>query len=59
MELKSFFFQPMISYKFNDWASIGGSFIYAKGLVDWDKANKTPDELLILMMIKQQELVPD
>ena len=43
MELKSFFFQPMISYKFNDWASIGGSFIYAKGLVDWDKANKTPD----------------
>ena len=43
MELKSFFFQPMISYKFNNWASIGGSFIYAKGLVDWDKANKTPD----------------
>ena len=43
MELKSFFFQPMISYKFNDWASVGGSFIYAKGLVDWDKANKTPD----------------
>ena len=43
MELKSFFFQPMISYKLNDWASIGGSFIYAKGLVDWDKANKTPD----------------
>jgi long-chain fatty acid transport protein len=43
MELKSFYFQPMISYKFNDWASIGGSFIYAKGLVDWDKANKTPD----------------
>ena len=38
MELKSFYFQPMISYKFNDWASIGGSFIYAKGLVDWDKA---------------------
>lgn len=43
MELKSFYFQPMISYKFNDWASIGGSFIYAKGMVDWDKANKTPD----------------
>ena len=38
MELKSFYFQPMISYKFNEWASIGGSFIYAKGLVDWDKA---------------------
>ena len=46
MELKSFYFQPMISYKFNDWASIGGSFIYAKGLVDWDKANKTPDGIV-------------
>ena len=23
MELKSFYFQPMVSYKFNDWASIG------------------------------------
>lgn len=38
MELKSFYFQPMVSYKFNDWASIGVSYIYAKGLVDWDKA---------------------
>lgn len=38
MELKSFYFQPMVSFKFNEWASIGGSFIYAKGLVDWDKA---------------------
>lgn len=38
MELKSFYFQPMISYKFNDWASIGVSYIYAKGMVDWDKA---------------------
>ena len=43
MELKSFYFQPMVSYKFNDWASIGVSYIYAKGMVDWDKANKTPD----------------
>ena len=38
MELKSFYFQPMVSYKFNDWASIGVSYIYAKGMVDWDKA---------------------
>ena len=38
MELKSFYFQPMVSFKFNDWASIGGSFIYTKGSVDWDKA---------------------
>lgn len=38
MELKSFYFQPMVSYKFNDWASIGLSYIYAKGMVDWDKA---------------------
>ena len=38
MELKSFYFQPMVSFKFNEWAAIGGSFIYAKGLVDWDKA---------------------
>lgn len=38
MELKSFYFQPMVSFKFNEWASVGGSFIYAKGMVDWDKA---------------------
>ena len=38
MELKSFYFQPIVSFKFNEWAAIGGSFIYAKGLVDWDKA---------------------
>lgn len=38
MELKSFYFQPMVSFKFNDWASIGVSYIYAKGMVDWDKA---------------------
>ena len=38
MELKSFYFQPMVSFKFNEWASIGVSYIYAKGIVDWDKA---------------------
>lgn len=38
LELKSFFFQPMVSYKFNNWAAIGVSYIYAKGEVSWDKA---------------------
>lgn len=38
MELKSFFFQPIISVKLADWMSVGGSYIYAKGSVDWDKA---------------------
>ncbi len=37
LELKSFFFQPMVSYKFNNWAAIGVSYIYAKGEVNWDK----------------------
>lgn len=31
MELKSFFFQPTIAYKFNDWISFGGGFIIARG----------------------------
>ena len=38
MELKSFFFQPMVSVKMADWVSFGASYIYAKGKVDWDKA---------------------
>lgn len=38
LELKSYFFQPMVSYKFNNWAAIGVSYIYAKGKVNWDKA---------------------
>ncbi|WP_300668924.1 outer membrane protein transport protein [Soonwooa sp.] len=38
MELKSFFFQPMVSFKLAPWASFGASYIYAKGKVDWDKA---------------------
>ncbi len=38
MELKSFFFQPMVSFKLADWVSVGGSYIYAKGSVNWDKA---------------------
>lgn len=38
MQLKSFFFQPMVSVKLADWVSLGGSYIYATGGVDWDKA---------------------
>ncbi len=38
MELKSFFFQPMVSVKLAPWVSLGASYIYAKGKVDWDKA---------------------
>jgi len=38
LELKSFYFQPMVSYKFNDWLAFGASYIYAKGNVNWDKA---------------------
>lgn len=38
LELKSFFFQPMVSVKLAPWASFGASYIYAKGKVDWTKA---------------------
>lgn len=38
MELKSFYFQPMVSVKLAPWMSFGASYIYAKGKVDWDKA---------------------
>ncbi len=38
LELKSYFFQPMISVKLAPWASFGASYIYAKGKVDWTKA---------------------
>ncbi len=37
LELKAFYFQPMISFKLAPWASVGGSYIYAKGIVNWDK----------------------
>ncbi|QDP85280.1 aromatic hydrocarbon degradation protein [Chryseobacterium sp. SNU WT5] len=37
LELKAFYFQPMVSFKLSPWASVGGSFIYAKGSVDWTK----------------------
>ncbi len=38
LELKAFYFQPMVSFKLAPWFSLGGSYIYAKGSVDWDKA---------------------
>lgn len=38
LELKSYYFQPMISVKLAPWVSLGGSYIYAKGSVDWDRA---------------------
>lgn len=38
MQLKAFYFQPMVSFKLAPWASVGGSYIYAKGSVDWDRA---------------------
>ena len=38
MELKGFYFQPMASVKLAKWASVGASFIYVKGMVDWTKA---------------------
>lgn len=38
LELKSYYFQPMVSVKMADWLSFGASYIYAKGTVNWDKA---------------------
>lgn len=38
MALRSFFFQPMVSVKLAPWVSLGASYIYAKGEVDWDRA---------------------
>lgn len=38
LELKSFYFQPMVSVKMAPWVSFGASYIYAKGSVNWDRA---------------------
>ncbi len=38
LELKAFYFQPMVSVKLAPWVSLGGSYIYANGIVNWDKA---------------------
>ena len=34
IELKSYFFQPTIAYKFNDWIGVGFGYIVAKGAVN-------------------------
>ena len=38
MELKAYYFQPMISFKLADWVSFGGSYIIARGEVTQHKA---------------------
>ncbi len=38
IELKSFFIQPMVAYRFNDWFSVGVGYIYAVGSVDLQKS---------------------
>lgn len=38
LELKSFYFQPMVSVKLAPWLAFGASYIYARGQVNWDKA---------------------
>lgn len=38
LELKSFYFQPMVSVKMAPWLAFGASYIYAAGKVNWDKA---------------------
>ncbi|MBW8358689.1 MAG: outer membrane protein transport protein [Weeksellaceae bacterium] len=38
MSLKAMYFQPVVSVKLAPWASLGASYIYATGSVDWDKA---------------------
>ncbi|RNA60895.1 aromatic hydrocarbon degradation protein [Chryseobacterium nematophagum] len=37
LELKSYYFQPMVSVKLAPWVSFGASYIYARGSVNWDK----------------------
>ncbi len=41
IELKSFFFQPTVSFKFTDWFSAGLGFIYARGNVELNRALTT------------------
>lgn len=38
IKLQAMYFQPMVSFKLSPWASVGGSYIYAKGVVDWTKS---------------------
>ena len=38
MELKAYYFQPMVSFKLADWVSLGGSYIITRGEVMQHKA---------------------
>lgn len=38
IKLQAFYFQPMVSFKLAPWVSVGGSYIYSTGTVDWTKA---------------------
>ncbi|MDD3458131.1 MAG: outer membrane protein transport protein [Weeksellaceae bacterium] len=39
IELKSYFIQPTVAFKFNDWFSVGAGFIYAMGEVNLQRVN--------------------
>ncbi len=52
IELKSFYFQPMVSVKLAPWVSLGGSFIYARGSVDW---NRTASQIGGSLNLKDDE----
>ena len=56
LELKAYYFQPMVSFKLAPWASVGGSYIYAKGTVNWDKAVTQLGGSLNLLDEKQNEI---
>lgn len=43
IELKSYFFQPTVAYRFNDWFSVGAGFIYAKGAVNLQRVASVAD----------------
>ena len=38
IKLQAMYFQPSVSIKLKPWLSIGSSFIYAKGKLDWTKS---------------------
>ncbi|WP_395090779.1 OmpP1/FadL family transporter [Vaginella massiliensis] len=38
IELKSFYFQPTVAYRFNEWFSVGFGFIYSRGSVNLQRA---------------------
>ncbi|MDR1876394.1 MAG: outer membrane protein transport protein [Flavobacteriaceae bacterium] len=48
IELRSFFFQPTVAYRFNDWFSVGVGYIHAVGSVNLQKAISAVDGKMIL-----------